>query len=200
MSALQPKLFLPPAPKTREPVPFDAAKKQEILDLTTRGKLSTVNRRRDMPPLRTILRMERSDKVFGAMMREARELYYAAMAEELVAIADQAKHDFVDVYNPKTGESERRFNPLHVQRATLQIKTRQWVLERRMRAEYGNTVTVAGDPNNPIRVEMTLEEKTKRLQAIFATAAARLAVTNGVGETLPSTPEAPVSTSEEFEP
>lgn len=64
---------------------------------------------------------------FPERYREARAIGYEVMADQLIDIADDKSQDWViDEHGNK------RFNSDHVLRASLKIKARQWILEKRV--------------------------------------------------------------------
>lgn len=121
-----------------------------------------------LPNGATILALMRSDPEFRAMFREAKEMYYALVADELIEIADTAS---------------LRTLPI----ARERIATRQWILERAMRAVWGSSssVTLRGDPEAPVQV-LTFDERLERLRSIFAVAAQRLTVAPADPAALPA--------------
>jgi len=136
--------------------------KMEVCLAIAEGKnIHEIARRRGMSPA-TILGCMVGDPEFRSVYREAKEMYFTLMAEEIV--------DIIDNPNIKTS--------LALEQAKEQVKARQWVVSRALRKQWGNndTVTVAGDPDNPVRVEdMGFDDRIKRLQAIFSVAAQRIA-------------------------
>lgn len=133
--------------------------KMEVCLAIAEGKnIHEIARRRGMSPA-TILGCMVGDPEFRSIYREAKEMYFTLMAEEMVDIIDNATLSTLE-------------------KAKEQVKLRQWVVSRALRKQWGNsdTVTIAGDPDNPVRVEdMGFDDRIKRLQAIFSVAAQRIA-------------------------
>lgn len=133
--------------------------KMEVCLAIAEGKnIHEIARRRGMSPA-TILGCMVGDPEFRSVYREAKEMYFTLMAEEMVDIIDNATLSTLE-------------------KAKEQVKLRQWVVSRALKKQWGNndTVTVAGDPDNPVRVEdMGFDDRIKRLQAIFSVAAQRIA-------------------------
>jgi len=63
-----------------------------------------------------------------------------AMADELLDIADSKPEDNVDMTSLK-----------------LKVDTRKWLLSKRRPAKYGDRVQLAGDAENPLKVEATID-------------------------------------------
>jgi hypothetical protein len=103
----------------------------------------------------------------------ARRLGYEKRADELLEIADDSSADWVDTRN-----GNRVFDSVHVNRARLMIDTRKWLLSKMLPKVYGDHVTVAGDPDQPIHVVRRIDWASlsdEELEAIeaFALAAQR---------------------------
>jgi hypothetical protein len=62
------------------------------------------------------------------------------MADELLDIADSKPEDNVDMTSLK-----------------LKVDTRKWLLSKRRPAKYGDRVQLAGDAENPLKVEATID-------------------------------------------
>ena len=71
---------------------------------------------------------------------------YEKRADELLEIADDSSADWID-----TGNGNRVFDSVHVNRARLMIDTRKWLLSKMLPKIYGDHVTIAGDADQPIR-------------------------------------------------
>lgn len=68
----------------------------------------------------------------------ARQIRAHGLIDELVEIADDAREDF------ELGEKGWTFNGKAVARASLRVSTRQWVLSRMLRDEFGEKVEHTG--------------------------------------------------------
>lgn len=118
--------------------------------------LTTIAKKYGISP-GTILGSMVGDSEFRDVYREAKEMYYMLMAEDLIDIIDDADPAFLD-------------------KAVQRVKTRQWVLERACRGTWAKTDTVVmkGDPDNPVQVNFSFEERVKRIQDLMTLAASRL--------------------------
>jgi hypothetical protein len=116
-----------------------------------------------MPPWQTVYSwMERDASLVEAIAR-AREIGYDALAEECLKIADDGTNDYVE------GERGPQLNSEHIQRSKLRIETRLKLLAKWNPKKYGERVQVAGDAENPLKVEAEVQAD-KLLQAILANA------------------------------
>ncbi len=92
-----------------------------------------------------------------ASIDSVREAYWAAkcdagfrMAEEILAIADDGRNDWMEINDPEN--PGWRFNGEHVNRSRLRIDTRKWLLAKLMPRRYGERVEFEG------RVHYSLEQ------------------------------------------
>jgi hypothetical protein len=99
----------------------------------------------------------------SASIARAREIGYDAIAEDCLRIADDASNDWMET------EHGPRLNAEHVQRSKLRIETRLKLLAKWSPKKYGERVQVAGDADNPIKLEAELHAE-KLLQAILENA------------------------------
>lgn len=99
----------------------------------------------------------------SAAIARAREIGYDAIAEDCLRIADDAVNDWMDT------EHGPRLNAEHVQRSKLRIETRLKLLAKWNPKKYGERVQVAGDAENPVKIEAEVQAD-KLLQAILANA------------------------------
>ena len=99
-----------------------------------------------MPDERSVRRWARNHGDFGGKYAVARRLGYEKRADELLEIADDSSADWID-----TEDGRRVLNGAHVNRARLMIDTRKWLLSKMLPKVYGDHLTVAGDPDQPIQ-------------------------------------------------
>jgi hypothetical protein len=91
-----------------------------------------------MPAPRTIRDWAMVDREgFAARYDRARELGFHAMAEQMVAIADDGRNDWI-VRRREDGTAEVMIDHEHVGRSRLRIKTRQWLLSKMLPCLYGD--------------------------------------------------------------
>ena len=150
--------------KTGRPSTYDPAVATKICEQLSEGiSLREICRQEGMPPWQTVYSwMERDASLVEAIAR-AREIGYDALAEECLKIADDGTNDYVE------GERGPQLNSEHIQRSKLRIETRLKLLAKWSPKRYGERVQVAGDADNPVKVEAEVQAD-KLLQAILANA------------------------------
>ena len=150
--------------KKGRPSTYDPVIAAEICERLSDGiPLREICRQPGMPPWQTVYSwMERDASLVEAIAR-AREIGYDALAEECLKIADDGTNDYVE------GERGPQLNSEHIQRSKLRIETRLKLLAKWNPKKYGERVQVAGDADNPLRVEAEVQAD-KLLQAILANA------------------------------
>jgi hypothetical protein len=150
--------------KTGRPSTYDPAVATKICEQLSEGiSLREICRQEGMPPWQTVYSwMERDASLVEAIAR-AREIGYDALAEECLKIADDGTNDYVE------GERGPQLNSEHIQRSKLRIETRLKLLAKWNPKKYGERVQVAGDAENPLKVEAEVQAD-KLLQAILANA------------------------------
>lgn len=106
--------------------------------LVTGRTLRDVCRDAGMPAESTVRLWAQIDRDgFAARYRRAREIGYHAMADEMLEIADDARHDFV-ARKRASGEGEPVVDHEHVSRSRLRVETRRWLLARALPKIYGD--------------------------------------------------------------
>ena len=91
-------------------------------------------------------RWARNHGEFGCQYAIARRLGYEKRADELLEIADDLFADWIETEN-----GHRVIENVHVNRARLMIDTRKWLLWKMAAKVYGDHLTVAVDPDQPIQ-------------------------------------------------
>jgi hypothetical protein len=85
----------------------------------------------------------------------AKEVGADAIADEMFRIADDGTNDYIKRLDEKgedTGSFE--FNGEHIQRSRLRIDTRKWYLSKILPKKYGEKLSVGGDSDNPLTVNI----------------------------------------------
>ena len=128
-------------------IEFDPVLADEILERLADGdSLASICCVEEMLDERSVRRWARNHGDFGAKYAVARRLGYEKRADEMLEIADDASADWID-----TEDGRRVLNGAHVNRARLMIDTRKWLLSKMLPKVYGDHLTVAGDPDQPIQ-------------------------------------------------
>jgi hypothetical protein len=158
----------------RGSIEYDPILAEEILERLADGdSLASICHDEGMPDERSVRRWARNQGDFGGQYAAARRLGYEKRADELLEIADNSSADWID-----TGNGKRVLDTLHVNRARLMIDTRKWLLSKMLPKVYGDHLTVAGDPDQPIHVVQQIDwallsdEELEAIEA-FALAAQR---------------------------
>lgn len=127
-------------------------------------------------PLRAILRSDperfpgksqwyawmAEDDDLKARFVQAREEGADAIAEECLEIADDGTNDY------RVGKDGLVFDSEHVQRSKLRIHTRLQLLAKWFPQRYGDSVTLRGDPKNPLEVRNRARDLTDEELAALA--------------------------------
>ncbi len=99
----------------------------------------------DYPNMRMFWRWIAADKAVQSKYELALAARAHAMAEELVALSDDASKDYVT-----DAAGTTRFDAEAVARSKLRVNTRQWVISRLLPKKYGDKIIHAGDPDAPL--------------------------------------------------
>lgn len=108
-----------------------------------------------MPDKSTVMRWlakypEFRDQYAGA--REAQADYYA---EEILEIADDGSNDWME--RKRGDETIEVENHEVLNRSRLRVDTRKWLMARMSPKKYGDKLTHAGDPENPVQMITKIE-------------------------------------------
>lgn len=99
-----------------------------------------------MPCMTTVFKWLREDEAFAQQYARAREDQADALADEIVAIADEA-----EVSAKQDGEEIRlALDATAVARNRLRVDARKWVASKLKPKKYGERTTLAGDPEAPL--------------------------------------------------
>jgi hypothetical protein len=94
-------------------------------------------------PIGTFMGWVSADPALAERYTRARETLIERMAAETLAIADEP------VGSTDSGATDSGA----VQKQRLQVDTRKWLLSKLAPKRYGDKVTLAGDDENPLKVE-----------------------------------------------
>jgi hypothetical protein len=113
-----------------------------------------------MPDKSTVLRWLASpDHVdFRDQYARAREAQADHMADEILEIADDGTNDWMERRatggggrSDAAGEAEEVVpNHEHINRSKLRVDARKWLMSKLAPKKYGDKITHAGDPDNPM--------------------------------------------------
>jgi hypothetical protein len=131
---------------------------EQICDLVSNGvNLRQVCRKEVMPSWRTVYNwvVERPD--FASRLARAREMGFDALAEEALEISNTPMMGQKQVMGDKSTFTTVEDMLGH---RKLQIETRLKLLAVWDPKRYGNKLELAGDPNNPLKMEVQVESDT----------------------------------------
>ena len=112
-----------------------------------------------MPPKSTIMNWCLQHSDFLEQYTRAKEMQAEAFNEELIDIADDARNDWIEKENQKTGSTFIALNEEAISRARLRIETRKWLMGKMKPKKYGDKVTqeMVGDPDKPVQFDGKIE-------------------------------------------
>ena len=162
MVAARKKMPRKPAKKKvgrpREAVPEKVA--AEVCERLAAGEsLRSVCRGKGMPSAPAVIKWAQKDDGFGEQYRDARLMGYHSMADSLIDVAD--------------GPAEGEDTPALVARDKLKVNTRQWIVSRMLPKIYGDRLSLAGDPDSPLKFEMSDVQAAHEITRILAIAQKR---------------------------
>lgn len=120
--------------------------------------LRSVCRDEGMPVEATVRGWALDDREgFSAQYARAREFQAHAIADELLEIADDGSNDWMALHAKGDNASLGwELNGEHVQRSRLRSDTRKWLLSKMLPKLYGDKLTHAGDPDQPVVTSHTV--------------------------------------------
>jgi hypothetical protein len=116
------------------------------------------------PSRELVDKWRRTNPEFGARIARARDIGYDAIAEEALAIADDASND---------DDGEGNLDHEFVARSKLRVETRLKLLAKWDPRRYGDKLAVGGDADAPPIRLLSVTERMHRIQAIVGAAARR---------------------------
>jgi len=90
---------------------------------------------------------------FSDMYAKAREDQADTLADEIQALAD---HEPKQIYDER---GNAKYDPAHINWMRLRVDARKWVAAKLKPRKYGDRVALAGDEDNPLKVEASIEAK-----------------------------------------
>jgi hypothetical protein len=135
---------------------YTAELAERILEQLMEGRLLiNICDQPGMPSAATIRQWALEDREgFADRYDRARELGFHAMSEQLVAIADDGRSDWV-LYRQPDGTAEVAFDHEHVKRSRLRIDARRWILTKMLPRRFGDRPEVK--PDGPSEWELLLK-------------------------------------------
>ena len=112
---------------------------------------------------------------FAAQYARAREAQMDALAEEILAIADDTSNDVII-----DDEGNERTNHEVVARSRLRVDARKWLMSKIAPKKYGDKVIHAGDAENPMEMRFA-DMSNDELRSFIAERASALGIGAGAG-------------------
>lgn len=122
----------------------------------------------NMPDESTVRKWALEDvEGFSARYTRAREIGYHSMADEIFDIADDARNDWMERRNERTGQTDLVPNQDHINRSRLRVDTRKWFLSKVLPKIYGDKIAVTGGDGGALAVEQTTRIELVGVAAIL---------------------------------
>ncbi len=117
--------------------------------------LRAICRGDEMPDLTTVMEWRLRDREgFSQQYAQAREIQAEVFGDELQEIVDDGTNDWMEIRDKKDAVIGWRVNGEAVQRSRLRFDARRWWMSKVLPKQYGEKLTVAGDPNAPLGVQL----------------------------------------------
>ncbi len=137
--------------KKGRPSKFSKSLADKICGLIADGKtLREIGSLENMPVTSTICKWINENKTFSEQYARSKERMCEIMVEEIIEIADNGTNDYMTI---KKGNLKYNVEDKEVtNRSRLRVDTRKWLLSKLLPKKYGDTVKIASDADNPLRV------------------------------------------------
>jgi hypothetical protein len=134
------------------PSAYTAELASQICERLVDGEsLRAICRDEGMPDDRTVRRWAVDDvRGFAARYFLARQLQADALTDEILEIADDATRDWLPSRDSDTDSPALVPNHEHINRSKLRVDARKWLMSKLAPKKYGDKITHAGDPENPM--------------------------------------------------
>jgi hypothetical protein len=121
--------------------------------------LKEIVRSEGMPDRATVYRWLLEQPQFCDMYTRAREEQADTLADEIIAIADESPE--INEIRDKHGDViDIKIDSGYVAYQKQRIEARKWTAMKLKPKKYGDKLELAGDPNNPMKVEVQSEADT----------------------------------------
>jgi hypothetical protein len=146
------------APSQKHPGGRPTDYNEDIVDeicirISTGEPLVRICREDGMPHLATVYRWLSRYPEFSEMYAKAKDQAADTLAEEIQDLADQFPMEKTDK------EGNTSFDSAYIQWMRLRVDARKWVAAKLKPRKYGDRVELAGDKDNPLKLEATIEAK-----------------------------------------
>lgn len=148
----------PSAAKTKHPggrpTKYDEALAADLCTRIANGEaLRQICQEEGMPVQSTVYLWLSRFPEFSDMYTKAREDQADTLADEIHAIADQMPMEKIDK------EGNTSFDSAYINWMRLRIDARKWTASKLKPRKYGDRMELAGDKDNPLKVEASIEAK-----------------------------------------
>jgi hypothetical protein len=151
----------PTKKRTGRPSKYTPELAEEICErLATGEPLAQICRDAHMPAFQKVYEWMGRDQALSGAIARAREIGYDKMAEEVLQIADTPVMGQVQTMDDK-GSTIRTEDMLGHRK--LQIETRLKLLAKWNPKKYGDRTTLAGDAENPLKVDVDAKDLFDRI-------------------------------------
>jgi hypothetical protein len=113
--------------------------------------LVRICREEAMPNVVTVYRWLNKYPEFSNLYAKAKDAAADTLAEEIQDIADSIPMETTDK------EGNTKFDPAYINWMRLRVDARKWVAAKLKPRKYGDRLTHAGDAENPIKSETTIQ-------------------------------------------
>ena len=103
-----------------------------------------------MPSAALIYEHLQESTAFVEQYARARESQMEAMAEDILAIADDSTHDTMTVKNVDVADNE------WINRSRLRVDTRKWIMSKLAAKKYGDKTALTGADGGAIQIVSTI--------------------------------------------
>jgi len=117
--------------------------------------LNSLIKTEGMPDISTVYRWIAEHQSFREMYTKAREDQADTLADEILSICDEEPQQTIT--NEESGTVTKRLDPAGINRNRLRVDARKWVAAKLKPRKYGDRTTIAGDDENPIKVDAVVE-------------------------------------------
>lgn len=133
---------------------YDQDLADEICELIIAGEtIRDICALEHMPSVKTFFKwLRENEDTFGKQYARAKEEQAEIMVQEMNAIADDARNDWMEKQLQNGGTVEV-VNHEHIQRSKLRIDTRKWIASKFRPKKYGDRMIHAGDPEAPLNTD-----------------------------------------------
>ena len=118
--------------------------------------LNSLIKTEGMPDISTVYRWIAEHQSFREMYTKAREDQADTLADEILHISDEEP---MQVIRTEDGGTIERLDSAGINRNRLRVDARKWVASKLKPRKYGDRTTLAGDAENPMRLETVVEIK-----------------------------------------